>query len=89
MMGSAAEAEVSGLYVNCQQREDFHTALMEMGHLQSAMTVIADNSTADVIVNGHVKQCRTQAMDMRLYWIKDRIKQGRYLVTWQLGIKFS
>eukprot|EP00957_Ditylum_brightwellii_P074842 5687919-Ditylum_brightwellii.AAC.1 len=58
-----------------------------MRHSQPATIVIADNSTADRIVNGHVKQRRTRAMDMRFYWIKGRIKQGHYLVMWQLGDK--
>eukprot|EP00957_Ditylum_brightwellii_P083734 6364394-Ditylum_brightwellii.AAC.1 len=36
VMGSAAEAEVGGLHANCQQGEEFCTALMEMGHPQPA-----------------------------------------------------
>eukprot|EP00957_Ditylum_brightwellii_P103455 7883170-Ditylum_brightwellii.AAC.1 len=32
VIGSAAEAEVGGLYVNCQQGKEFCTALQEMGH---------------------------------------------------------
>ena len=78
---------MGGLYANCQRGEEFRTALMEMGHPQPATIVITDNSTADGIVNGRVKQRRTRAMDMRFYWIKDRIKQGHYLVMWQPGDK--
>eukprot|EP00957_Ditylum_brightwellii_P015462 1163574-Ditylum_brightwellii.AAC.1 len=52
---SAVEAEVGGLYVNCQRREEFRTALQEMGHPQPLTIVITDNSTTDGIVNGHVK----------------------------------
>eukprot|EP00957_Ditylum_brightwellii_P015018 1133086-Ditylum_brightwellii.AAC.1 len=36
VMGLAAEAEVRGLYANCQQGEEFCTALTEMGHPQPA-----------------------------------------------------
>eukprot|EP00957_Ditylum_brightwellii_P008561 649025-Ditylum_brightwellii.AAC.1 len=74
-MGLAAEAEVGSMYANCQQGEEFCTALTEMGHFQPATIVITDNSTADRIVNGCVKQHRTRATDMRFYWIKDRINQ--------------
>eukprot|EP00957_Ditylum_brightwellii_P078094 5937207-Ditylum_brightwellii.AAC.1 len=73
-MGSVAEAEVGGLYVNCQWGEELRTALQEMGHLQPPTIIITDDSMTDGIVNSHVKQCRTRAMDMRLYWIKVRIK---------------
>eukprot|EP00957_Ditylum_brightwellii_P000716 56185-Ditylum_brightwellii.AAC.2 len=75
VMGLAAEAEVGGLYANCQQGEEVWTALTEMGHPQPATIVITDNSTADRIVNSCVKQHQTSPMDMRFYWIKDRIKQ--------------
>eukprot|EP00957_Ditylum_brightwellii_P065264 4950314-Ditylum_brightwellii.AAC.1 len=82
VIGSTAEAEVGGLYVNCQQGE-FCTALQEMGYPQHVTIVITDDSTADGIVNIRTKQPRTRSMDMRFYWIKDRIKQGHYLVMWQ------
>eukprot|EP00957_Ditylum_brightwellii_P047761 3628082-Ditylum_brightwellii.AAC.2 len=52
-MGSAAEAEVGCLYINCQRREEFRTALQEIGHLQPPTIVITDNSTAEGIVNNH------------------------------------
>eukprot|EP00957_Ditylum_brightwellii_P101756 7754864-Ditylum_brightwellii.AAC.1 len=87
VMGSAAEAEVGGLYANFQRGEEFHTALTKMGHPQPATIVITDNSIAGGIVNSRFKQHRTRAMDMRFYWIKDRIKQGHYLVMWQPGDK--
>eukprot|EP00957_Ditylum_brightwellii_P009398 710462-Ditylum_brightwellii.AAC.1 len=78
-MGSAVEAEVGGLYINCQHGEEFRTALQEMGHPQPPTIVITDNSTAEGIVNNCVKQCRTCTMDMRFYWIRDCVKQGHYL----------
>eukprot|EP00957_Ditylum_brightwellii_P197366 15036799-Ditylum_brightwellii.AAC.1 len=34
IMGTATEAEVCGLYVNCQQGEEFHMSLQEIGHPQ-------------------------------------------------------
>eukprot|EP00957_Ditylum_brightwellii_P118502 9038017-Ditylum_brightwellii.AAC.1 len=67
-MGLAAEVGVGGLYVNCQQGEEFCMALQKMEHLQPPTIVITDNSTAGGIINGRVKQRRTWAMDMRFYW---------------------
>eukprot|EP00957_Ditylum_brightwellii_P044425 3370924-Ditylum_brightwellii.AAC.1 len=49
VMGSAAEAEVGGLYVNCQRGAEFRVALQEMGHPQPPTIVITDNSTAEGI----------------------------------------
>eukprot|EP00957_Ditylum_brightwellii_P072926 5541697-Ditylum_brightwellii.AAC.1 len=85
VMGSAAEAKLGGLYINCQRGEEFRVALQEMGHPQPPTIVITDNSTAERIVNNRVKQHRTRAMVMIFYWIWYHIKQGHYLVMWKLG----
>eukprot|EP00957_Ditylum_brightwellii_P211491 15366227-Ditylum_brightwellii.AAC.1 len=55
VMGSAAEAEVGGLYINYQRGKEIRTALMEMGHPHPPTIVITDNSTAEGIVNDCVK----------------------------------
>eukprot|EP00957_Ditylum_brightwellii_P046485 3527710-Ditylum_brightwellii.AAC.1 len=51
VMGSAAEAEVGSLYINCQRGAEFRVALQEMGHPHPPTIVITDNSTAEGIVN--------------------------------------
>eukprot|EP00957_Ditylum_brightwellii_P194360 14802766-Ditylum_brightwellii.AAC.1 len=64
VMCSATEAKVGGLYINCQQGEEMRTVLQEMSHPQPPTIAVTKNFTADGIFNGHVKQCRTQLMDM-------------------------
>jgi hypothetical protein len=44
-----------------------------------------ENTTATGYNNGTIKQKRTKAMDMRFYWIKDRVKQGQFNVYWGPG----
>jgi hypothetical protein len=44
-----------------------------------------DNTTATGYTNGTIKQKCTKAMDMRFYWIKDRVKQGQFNVYWGPG----
>jgi hypothetical protein len=46
-----------------------------------------DNTTATGYSNGTIKQKRTKAMDMRFYWIKDRVKQGKFNVYWGPGYR--
>jgi hypothetical protein len=46
-----------------------------------------DNATATGYSNGTIKQKRTKAMDMRFYWIKDRVKQGQFNVSWGPGFQ--
>jgi hypothetical protein len=59
--------------------------LEELGHLQSPTALITDNSTAAGIANDTVKQRRSKAIDMRYYWIRDRIRQGHFTVEWKKG----
>ena len=56
-----------------------------MGHPQPPTPMETDNSTAFGIVNESVKQKRSKAMDMRYYWIRDRVRQGQYHVYWREG----
>jgi hypothetical protein len=44
-----------------------------------------DNTTVTGYSNGTITQKRTKAMDMRFYWIKDRVKQGQLNVYWGPG----
>ena len=44
-----------------------------------------DNACASGIINDTVKQRRSKAMDMRFYWIKDRVAQDQYVVHWRKG----
>ena len=86
VMSSAAEAETGGLFVNGQAAVPIITTLEEMGHPQPGPTPIqTDNTTAAGIANDTVKAKRSKAMDMRFYWIQDRVKQGQFRVHWKRG----
>jgi hypothetical protein len=59
--------------------------LEELGHEQPPTPMVTDNSAASGIANDSVKQRRSKAMDMRYYWIRDRVRQGQFLVYWRRG----
>jgi hypothetical protein len=59
--------------------------LEELGHPQLPTPMETDNTTTTGYSNGTIKQKRTKAMDMRFYWIKDRVKQGQFDVYWGSG----
>ena len=83
---SAAEAEVGGLFLNGQDGSVIRNTLEEMGYPQAGPTPIqTDNSTAEGIANDTVKIKRSKAMDMRFFWIRDRVKQGQFRVHWKPG----
>jgi hypothetical protein len=85
VMASAAEAEIGALYINSQTAEVFRTTLIEMGHPQPPTPIQTDNSTAYGIVNSSIRQRRSRAMDMRFYWVRDRVRQNHFLVYWKPG----
>jgi hypothetical protein len=49
--------------------------------------VETDITTATGYSNGTIKQKRTKSMDMRLYWVKDKVKQGQFNVYWGPGFQ--
>ena len=61
--------------------------LIEMGHPQPPTPVQTDNSFAKGFSNRQVKQGRSKAIDIRFYWIQDRVKQGQFYIYWQKGIE--
>jgi hypothetical protein len=44
-----------------------------------------DNNTASGIATDTVKQKRSKAIDMRFYWIRDRVRQGQFKIYWSKG----
>ena len=44
-----------------------------------------NNNTASGIMNNTVKQKMSKTMDMRFYWLQDRVDQGMFRVYWGPG----
>jgi hypothetical protein len=82
---SATEADFGALFHNARDAVPLRTALIEMGYPQPATPIQTDNACAARISNETVKQRRSKAIDMRFYWIRDRIKQGQFVVYWAPG----
>jgi hypothetical protein len=61
------------------------TTLEELGHPQLPTPLQTDTTTSTGYRNVKIKQKRTRAMDMRFYWVKDRVKQGQFYVYWGPG----
>jgi hypothetical protein len=87
VMSSAAEAEIGAVFINAKEGAVLRTTLEEGGHKQPPTPMETDNTTATGYSNGTIKQKRTKAMDMRFYWIKDRVKQGQFNVYWGPGFQ--
>ena len=85
-MSSAAEAEVGTLFDNSKEAARIRLTLQDMGQPQHATPIQVDNKGADDIANDTMKQKHTKAMDMRFYWIKDRVRLLQFLIYWRKGL---
>jgi hypothetical protein len=81
VMSSTAEAEIGAVFINAKEGAVLRTTVEELRHKQPPIPMETDNTTATGYINGKIKQKRTKAMDMRFYWIKDRVKQGQFKFT--------
>jgi hypothetical protein len=85
VLSSAAEAEIGALYKNTKKAAILRVTLEEMGYPQPATPVHTDNSTACGIANNNIKQQRSRTIDVRFYWVRDRVRQGKFNIYWQPG----
>ena len=85
VMSSATEAEVGALFHNAQDACTLRTALEFLGHPQPPTPIQTDNSCAEGIINDTVKQKRSKAIDMRFYWVRDRVRQNQFKIYWRKG----
>ena len=85
VMSSAAESEIGALFMNAKIAIPMRITLEELGHPQPPTPIKTDNTTANGIINGTVKQQRSKAIDMRFYWLQDRVEQGQFKIYWAPG----
>ena len=82
VLPSAAEAEFGALFHNTKEATPLRTTLADLGHPQPPTPILVDNSTAVGLANNTVTQRRSRAIDMRFYWVRDRVNQQQYYVYW-------
>jgi hypothetical protein len=77
VLASVAEAELGALFHNCQDRIILRQMLADMGHLQPKTPVHCNNATAVGITNNTIKQQQSRSMEMRFFWVRDKVAQER------------
>ena len=86
-MASATEEELGGLFENCQKATAMRKNLAEMVHQQPTTPVVMDNIEANSIINVTAKQKISRAINMRIYWVIDRIRHNHFYIFWEKGTK--
>jgi hypothetical protein len=82
---SAVEAELGTLFLNCKESMIFHLTLKELGHPQPKTPIHCNNTTAVGIANNTVKRQCSCSMEMRYFWVCDKVAQDAYNVRWHPG----
>ena len=87
VVASAAEAELGALFLNCKEGMiSIRLMLEEMGHPQPRMHVHCDNAMAVSIANNTVKRQHSQLMELRYFWVCDKVAQNAYnMIKWHPG----
>ena len=85
VVASAAEAELGALFLNCKEGMIFRLTLEELGHPQPRTHIHCDNATAVGIANNTVKRQRSRSMEMRYFWVSDKVAQNPYDIKWHPG----
>ena len=85
VMSSAQEAETAAGFLTAKELVPVRQTLIEMGHPQGPTPLQFDNKCATGIMNDTVRQKRSKAMDMRHYWLRDRVRQNQFHVYWKPG----
>jgi hypothetical protein len=85
VMSLAAEAECGALFNNTKDSVALRNTLAKMGHPQPPTPVQVENSTTHGFANKQLRQCKSKSMDMRFYWVQDRVEQQLFHVYWRPG----
>jgi len=82
---SESKTESATLFYNARKLPALRTTLQELGHPQLPTPIQTDNKCIVDIADNTVKQCRSNVVDMRYFWIIDQTKQGQFYVHWCPG----
>jgi hypothetical protein len=85
VMSSAAEAELGAFVLNAKEGVYLRQILTEMGHSQPRTPLQTNNTTAEGVINNKIQPKRTNAMDMRYHWLRDRVAQGQFKIYLRPG----
>ena len=82
---SAAEAEYGAVFTVGQQAVWCRTILNALGHIQPPTVIYTDNECAVGLASDSVKIRRSRTIDNRFHWVRDRVRQGQFIVKWISG----
>jgi hypothetical protein len=94
VVASVAEAELAGGFQAAQIAVHFRRILHDLGYPQPPTLLRMDNTVAIGIATETINAKRSKSMDMRFFWIIDRVRQGQFVVKhlsgrWNIADHFT
>ncbi len=83
---SVSEAELAGGFQAAQTATHHRRILSDLGYPQPATMLRMDNTVALGIASGTMNAKRSKSMDMRFFWLVDRVEQQQFVVSHIPGI---
>ncbi len=82
VVASAAEAELAAGFQQAQIAVRLQNTLHDFGYPQQPTLLLIDNTVAIGLAND---KKRSKSMDMRFFWLRDRVQQKQFVVEHILG----
>ncbi len=83
---SVAEAELASGFRVAQVATPHRRILADLGYPQPATMLRMDNTVALGIASGQMNARRSKSMDMRFFWLRDRVEQKQFVVSHIPGV---
>jgi hypothetical protein len=81
VMASVAEAELAAAFLAAQKATQHRNLLAKWGYPQPPTLLRVDNTVALGLANGSINAKRSKSMDMRFFWLVDRVQQRQFCVA--------
>ena len=85
VVSSVAEAQLGAAFLNAQKAAEFRNTLQELGYPQRPTVIMIDNTVAEGLAADTINAKRSKSMDVRFFWLRDRIKKGQFAVRHLAG----
>ena len=86
IMASGVEAEIAALFKNCQDAVVLRNTLRNLEYPQLPTPIKIYNSTIAEIANNTILQRKSRTMDMRFYWVRDRVNQDQFIIYFRPSV---
>ena len=83
---SVAEAELAGGFQAAQTATKHRAILSDLGYPQPPTMLRMDNTVAIGIAERKMNAKRSKSMDMRFFWLADRVEQQQFVISHIPGI---